>query len=157
MPNSNAIILVTLFVLMCTAMFLGAAKKKKMWKWKREADGAAGAVEEATLEEATLDEEWESALCDMHLDDGAESLDRKDVEAKLPYAVVMMRMRHDPVPIELHQINRTYHYNENAMKAYNSVLKVIEKLHLQLAREHTWIKTPKSDPAVFQVTWFPPL
>lgn len=152
MPNSNAIILVTLFVLMCTAMFLGAAKKKLKRKWKREADDAAGAVEEATL-----DEEWESALCDMHLDDGAESLDRKDVEAKLPYAVVMMRMHRDSVPIELHQINRTYHYNEDAMKAYNSVLKVIEKLHLQLAREHTWIKTPKSDPAVFQVTWFPPL
>lgn len=154
MPDFTTYVLVTAFVLVSTVCLAARAvyvKLAERQKPKQEADD-----DTATITCSMMDEERESACQDViakaHV---AEGLSRKDAEAKLPYAVVVMR--HGSAPVEMHQISRTCKYNEDAMKAYNSVLEVIEKLHLQLVREHTWIKTPRADPAEFQVTWFPPL
>lgn len=152
MPDFTTYLLVTVFVLVCMvclaarAIYVALAKKQKL---KQTAD-------DVTVTLSTMDDERESACRDVIAKANAtEGLSRKDAEAMLPYAVVVMR--HGGAPIELHQINRTCQYNKDAMNAYNSILEVIERLHLHLVREHTWIKTPRSDPAEFQVTWFPPM
>lgn len=150
----TAYVLVEAFVLVCTVCLAARVvyvKLAERQKPKQDVDDSA-----VDVTPSAADEERESACQDVIAKaHAAGDLSQKDAEAKLPYVVVVTR--HGSTPVELHQISRTCQYNNDAMKAYNSVLGVIEKLHLQLVREHTWIKTPRSDPAEFQVTWFPPM